>query len=131
MLNHKRPTSDYKPDPGMPSSHAQNIFYGAVFANLSLLQWLGTSFSTVIMNMLILLFGSYLAWLRISQKLHTVEQVIVGAILGSVFGFSWFFLWHCFLFSAYNFYSLVRVVVISSSFTSCGAFYYYIVRHWF
>ncbi|KAJ3708909.1 hypothetical protein LUZ61_012614 [Rhynchospora tenuis] len=131
VLNHKRPTSDYKPDPGMPSSHAQNIFYGVVFANLSLLRWLGTSFSTVITDMLILLFGSYLSWLRISQKLHTVEQVIVGAILGSAFGFAWFFSWHSFLFNTYHLYFSIRVVVVSSSLASCWAFYFYIVRHWF
>ncbi|XP_078169868.1 lipid phosphate phosphatase epsilon 2, chloroplastic-like [Carex rostrata] len=131
VLNRKRPTSAYKPDPGMPSSHAQNIFYGVVFANMSLLKWLGTNFSTVTMGILILLVGSYFAWLRISQKLHTVEQVIVGAVLGFAFGIAWFFLWHSFMFNAYHLYFLVRVVIVLSSLASCGAFFFYFVRHWF
>lgn len=35
LLNHERPDSALRSDPGMPSSHAQSIFYAALFAILS------------------------------------------------------------------------------------------------
>lgn len=35
ILNQERPTSALKSDPGMPSSHAQSIFYTITFLNLS------------------------------------------------------------------------------------------------
>jgi dolichyldiphosphatase len=35
MLNHERPSSALRSDPGMPSSHAQSIFYAATVLILS------------------------------------------------------------------------------------------------
>jgi membrane-associated phospholipid phosphatase len=35
MFNHERPALALRSDPGMPSSHAQSIFYAAVFLVLS------------------------------------------------------------------------------------------------
>jgi membrane-associated phospholipid phosphatase len=35
MFNHERPAPALRSDPGMPSSHAQSIFYAAVFLVLS------------------------------------------------------------------------------------------------
>lgn len=35
MLNHERPSSALRSDPGMPSSHAQSIFYAATILVLS------------------------------------------------------------------------------------------------
>jgi hypothetical protein len=34
------------------------------------------------------------SWLQVSQGLHTLNQVIVGAAVGSAFGALWFVLWH-------------------------------------
>lgn len=35
LLNHERPMSAIKTDPGMPSSHGQSIFFVGVYAALS------------------------------------------------------------------------------------------------
>ena len=35
MLNHERPAAALRSDPGMPSSHAQSIFYAATILALS------------------------------------------------------------------------------------------------
>lgn len=35
ILNHERPASGLRSDPGMPSSHAQSIFYVEAFAIFS------------------------------------------------------------------------------------------------
>ncbi|XP_020251525.1 lipid phosphate phosphatase epsilon 2, chloroplastic-like isoform X2 [Asparagus officinalis] len=60
ILNHRRPASALRSDPGMPSSHAQSIFYTALFAILSLFQWLGINTFTVGAGSAILICGSYL-----------------------------------------------------------------------
>ena len=44
------------------------------------------------------------SWLRVSQRLHTLNQVMVGAAVGSAFGALWFVLWR----------SLVQEAVASS-----------------
>lgn len=35
ILNHERPVSTLRSDPGMPSSHAQSIFYTVAFCIIS------------------------------------------------------------------------------------------------
>lgn len=35
VLNHQRPVSGLRSDPGMPSSHAQSLFYAAVLGIIS------------------------------------------------------------------------------------------------
>ncbi|CAN6246425.1 unnamed protein product [Urochloa humidicola] len=85
VLNHERPSA-LRSDPGMPSSHAQSIFYAATILILSLYYWIGTNYLTVILWPATLSVATYLSWLRVSQHLHTLNQVMVGAAVGSVFG---------------------------------------------
>ncbi|KAL0332916.1 UNVERIFIED_CONTAM: Lipid phosphate phosphatase epsilon 2, chloroplastic [Sesamum calycinum] len=44
ILNQERPISTLRSDPGMPSSHAQSIFYTITFLNLSMLECHGYGF---------------------------------------------------------------------------------------
>ncbi|KAG2653301.1 lipid phosphate phosphatase epsilon 2, chloroplastic-like [Panicum virgatum] len=92
VLNHERPT-DLRSDPGMPSSHAQSLCYAATFLVLSLYHYLGTNYLTMILGPAALSVAFYLSWLRVSQRLHTLNQVMVGAAVGSAFGALWFVLW--------------------------------------
>lgn len=103
VLNHERPT-DLRSDPGMPSSHAQSLCYAATFLVLSLYHYLGTNYLTMILGPAALSVAFYLSWLRVSQRLHTLNQVMVGAAVGSAFGALWFVLWR----------SLVQEAVASS-----------------
>eukprot|EP00262_Sarcandra_glabra_P011661 TRINITY_DN2849_c0_g1_i3.p1 TRINITY_DN2849_c0_g1~~TRINITY_DN2849_c0_g1_i3.p1 ORF type:complete len:216 (-),score=36.18 TRINITY_DN2849_c0_g1_i3:253-900(-) len=60
ILNQQRPVSALRSDPGMPSSHAQSIFYTAVFAVLSQFKWLGVNAFSVTVGAFALACGSYL-----------------------------------------------------------------------
>ncbi|XP_008784928.2 lipid phosphate phosphatase epsilon 1, chloroplastic [Phoenix dactylifera] len=130
ILNHERPDSALRSDPGMPSSHAQSIFYAALFAILSLVQSLGINLFTVTVGIFTLTSGCYLAWLRVSQQLHTVSQVLVGALLGSTCGIGWFWAWHSFVLEAFVSSIWVRILVVLGSVTFCVAFLIHVVQHW-
>ena len=64
---------------GMPSGHSQSVLFSAVFIYFSLQKlnilylYLAISFITMIQ--------------RVSYNYHTVFQVIVGAIIGALFGY--------------------------------------------
>ncbi|OAY80337.1 lipid phosphate phosphatase epsilon 2, chloroplastic [Ananas comosus] len=129
ILNHERPSA-LRSDPGMPSSHAQSIFYAAIFAIFSLVYWLGTNILTITLGIAIVACGSYLSWLRVSQQLHTISQVLVGAVLGSTCGIVWFWMWHSFVFEAFIASIWVRILVVLGSAAFCAAFLIYVIRHW-
>ncbi|KAJ3686821.1 hypothetical protein LUZ61_015985 [Rhynchospora tenuis] len=129
ILNHERP-SGLRSDPGMPSSHAQSMFYISVFAVLSLIQWLGFNFWSLSLGAVILASGSYFSWLRISQQLHTTNQVLVGALLGTVISIGWFWLWHACVYDAFVSSIWVRVIVVLGSISFCAAFVIYVAQNW-
>ncbi|KAF8729734.1 hypothetical protein HU200_017699 [Digitaria exilis] len=130
MLNHERPSSALRSDPGMPSSHAQSIFYAATILVLSLYYWTGANYMTVILGPATLSVATYLSWLRVSQRLHTLNQVMVGAAVGSTFGALWFMLWHSLVQEAFASSMLVRIAVILGSAIFCVGFVIYMIRHW-
>ncbi|XP_058088020.1 lipid phosphate phosphatase epsilon 2, chloroplastic [Magnolia sinica] len=130
ILNQQRPASALRSDPGMPSSHAQSIFYIAVFAVVSLIEWLGINALTLTFAALILICGAYLSWLRVSQQLHTVSQVVVGATVGSICSILWFWSWHEFMLKAFNSFLWVRIVVLLGSAIFSVGFLLYVIRNW-
>ncbi|KAG2720114.1 hypothetical protein I3843_02G014200 [Carya illinoinensis] len=131
ILNQERPLSTMRSDPGMPSSHAQSIFFIVVFSILSIVEWLGINEFTVIIGGLVLAFGSYLTWLRVSQQFHTVSQVVVGAVLGSVFSILWLWSWDAFVLKAFDSSLWVRIVVVLGAVGLCLGFLVHVVRNWF
>ncbi|KAL7193045.1 hypothetical protein ACSBR2_024793 [Camellia fascicularis] len=102
ILNQERPVSDLRSDPGMPSSHAQSIFFTFVFAVFSMVEKLGINELTIALSVLTLAFGAYLSWLRVPQQLHTISQVAVGGVLGSIFSILWFSLWNAIVLKAFT-----------------------------
>lgn len=71
---------------GMPSGHAQSIAFAAMFATLYLLQ--ANDFSNKgIYIAVIWLFALYVMWSRVYIGCHTTLQVIVGALIGALFGY--------------------------------------------
>ncbi|WOL02949.1 hypothetical protein Cni_G11668 [Canna indica] len=129
VLNHDRPVSGLRSDPGMPSSHAQSIFYAEAFVILLMIHGMGINLFTVTVGSISLVFSSYLSWLRVSHRLHTMSQVVVGGLLGFICGVTWFWMWHSFVLRAFISYIWVRVVVVLGSATFCAAFVVYMVRH--
>jgi membrane-associated phospholipid phosphatase len=64
---------------GMPSGHAESVFYSTVFIYLAL-----KDTTITIMYLLLSLLTMYQ---RVKFNAHTILQVIVGAIVGIIFGF--------------------------------------------
>nr|XP_012573696.1 lipid phosphate phosphatase epsilon 2, chloroplastic isoform X3 [Cicer arietinum] len=129
ILNQKRP-STLKSDPGMPSSHSQSIFFGVMFIILSSVESLSINAFTITSSCLALALGSYMSYLRVSQKLHTVSQVIVGAFVGSICSILWYWLWNGFMLNAFVSSLWVRIIVILGSAGICLGFLLYVIRHW-
>ncbi|RDY09350.1 Lipid phosphate phosphatase epsilon 2, chloroplastic, partial [Mucuna pruriens] len=118
ILNQERP-STLKSDPGMPSSHAQSIFFTVFFLILSSVEWLGLNGFTIAISGLVLAFGSFFSYLRVSQQLHTVSQVVVGAAIGSIFSILWYWLWNGFILDAFVSSLWVRIAVVLGSAGLC------------
>lgn len=134
IVNQERPVSTLRPtstsDPGMPSSHAQSIFYAVVFAIFSLVEWLGLNALTTTVIGLVVAVGSYFSWLRVSLQFHTISQVAVGAAVGSVFSILWLWLWDAIVLKAFVSYLWVRIVVVLGAAGFCLGFLVYIFRYW-
>lgn len=130
LLNQERPVAGLKSDPGMPSSHAQSIFFTVVFAIASLLEWLGINELSVGISVLALAFGSYLSWLRVSQKLHTMNQILVGAVVGSIFSVLWYLSWDAVVLEAFNSSLWVRVIVLLACAGFGLGFLTYVIQYW-
>lgn len=130
ILNQERPVSTLKSGPGMPSSHAQSILFSVIFAILSMVEWLGTNALTLTVSGLILAFGSYLSWLRVMEKYHTISQVVVGAVVGCIFSILWFWSWKAFVLEAFVSYLWVKFVVVTGAVGFCVGFIFYVIRYW-
>ncbi|XP_026396578.1 lipid phosphate phosphatase epsilon 2, chloroplastic-like [Papaver somniferum] len=130
ILNQERPVAILGTGPGMPSSHAQSIFFASVYAILSLVKSLGLNGVTVTIRVLVLAFRSYLSWLRISQRHHTISQVVVGAILGTIFSILWFQSWYWFVLQAFLSFLWVWIIIVVGGVTCCVIFLLYVIKHW-
>lgn len=131
VLNQERPTANVRSDPGMPSSHAQSIFFAVTFFILSMIEWLGVNEITAVFAVVSLAFGSYLSWLRVTQKLHTIDQVIVGALVGSCFSLAWLWSWDAVVSEAFSSYMWVQVSILLASAICCLSFLLYVIQNWF
>ncbi|KAJ1408855.1 Phosphatidic acid phosphatase type 2/haloperoxidase [Sesbania bispinosa] len=129
VLNQERPTT-LKSDPGMPSSHAQSIFFTVFFVILSSIELLGLNGFTIVISALVLAFGSFFSYLRVSQQLHTMNQVIVGAAIGSIFSILWYWLWNGFVLDAFVSSLWVRIIVVLGSVGLCLGFVVFAIRYW-
>ncbi|KAK6796643.1 hypothetical protein RDI58_004344 [Solanum bulbocastanum] len=130
ILNQERPVSTIRSDPGMPSSHAQSIFYTVTFCIVSMVEYFGLNGITAVISALIFAIGSYFSWLRVSQQFHTTSQVVVGAALGFSFSIFWFWLWDAIVLDAFISHLWVRIVVVLGTAAICASFLVYVIRYW-
>lgn len=96
IINQARPDGAPIMDPGMPSSHALVSFFAAsawagVFAPAAAAAGTYCSLARV-GQALVLSFASIVAGLRVICGYHSMEQILVGARLGSVMGYLWLLL---------------------------------------
>ncbi|CAF2145535.1 unnamed protein product [Brassica napus] len=150
ILNQQRPVATLRSDPGMPSSHAQSISFISLFSgntlslspSLSLtsqlkpiispvMEWLGTNPLSLFLTALILALASYFVWLRVSQKLHTASQVVVGAIVGSVYSTLWHITWNSLVLQPFASSFSVQVAVFTVAAASALGFAVYVLLNWF
>ncbi|MED6181194.1 hypothetical protein PIB30_017168 [Stylosanthes scabra] len=129
ILNQERPSA-LKSDPGMPSSHAQTMFFTAIFFIFSTVQLLGLNAYTVALSGLYLTCVSYFSYLRVSQQLHTVNQVVVGAAIGSTLSTLWCWLWSVSIQDAFLSSLWVKIIVSSGSIGLCVCFVVFLIRSW-
>ncbi|CAN8251334.1 unnamed protein product [Cochlearia groenlandica] len=131
LLNQQRPVSTLRSDPGMPSSHAQSISFISLFTVFSVMEWLGTNALSLFLSCLILAFGSYFTWLRVSQKLHTSSQVVVGALVGAAYSTLWYITWNSLVFESFASSLSVQFAVFSVAAASALGFAVYVLLNWF
>ncbi|KAF9918704.1 hypothetical protein BX616_006591 [Lobosporangium transversale] len=90
----RRKIYNFRPDYGMPSSHAQLVAFFVCYISLQLVlmepegspgQWF--------LILLLQLYAWSVVWSRIQVGHHTVSQVLVGAIIGAIYGMVWFAIW--------------------------------------
>jgi len=74
-----------------------------------------------------LCFQSYL---RVSQKLHTVSQVVVGAVIGSICSILWYWLWNAFMLDACVSSPWVRTIVVLGTAGIWLSFLLHVIRQW-
>lgn len=77
VFKEKRPGTSAEAEPGMPSSHAQNLSFLALFFTMELNL-------PVAVNWTVLLIAVYLCALRVISGHHTVPQVLVGVLIGTI-----------------------------------------------
>jgi dolichyldiphosphatase len=63
---------------GMPSGHAQMMWF-IVFYNMS-------EIKNLFLQVFFILSGLLISYDRVRREKHTIKQVLVGGILGSIFG---------------------------------------------
>jgi membrane-associated phospholipid phosphatase len=68
------PTNSY----GMPSGHAQMMWF-IVFYNMN-------EIKNIFLQIFLILSGLLISYDRVRRKKHTIKQVLVGSIIGSIFG---------------------------------------------
>lgn len=132
ILKQERPVSEVNSgnEYGMPSSHAQSIFFTLVFVILSVIKSQGLNGGMAILSMLVVALGSYFSWLRSFLHYHTTSQVIVGAAVGTIFSVLWLWTWEAFVHKAYMSSLLVRILVIVGATCFCLGFISHVIQHW-
>jgi len=68
---------------GMPSGHAEGVFYSTVFIFLTLKnKWIGFTY---------FLISLITCYQRVAYKNHTFQQVLIGSIVGAFMGFFFYY----------------------------------------
>ncbi|KAK1439158.1 hypothetical protein QVD17_04973 [Tagetes erecta] len=130
ILKQERPVSQVMSSgPGMPSSHAQTIFFTLVFVVMSMIERMGLNGTTTSLGILLVMLGSYFSWLRILLGYHTTSQVIAGMFVGSNFAVLWFWAWEAVVSKAYNSNLLVQILLSVGGVCYLFGFISYVLLH--
>ena len=89
IWNESRPAGARLKDPGMPSSHAQSLFFFASYLAVAATTAPGPEPWQLAGGAGLLPLAYALAWQRVRAGLHTPAQVAVGGAIGSATGAAW------------------------------------------
>ena len=64
---------------GMPSGHAQSVFYSTIYIYLSL--------KNIYITLFYFIFSLLVCFQRVYFKFHSLDQILVGSIIGSTFSY--------------------------------------------
>lgn len=70
------------------------------------------------------------SWLRVSQKLHTMNQILVGAVVGSIFSVLWYLSWDAVVLEAFNSSLWVKVIFLLACAGFGLGFLTYVIQYW-
>jgi membrane-associated phospholipid phosphatase len=79
----KCPTTSY----GMPSGHSQSAL---LFSTYNILNLIKNSNKNPLLYCINVFFALFISWSRVNAKVHTVQQTIVGGLIGLGFGYFFF-----------------------------------------
>ena len=97
IINASRPPGAQLADPGMPSSHAQSLFFFASYLGVGTHYWPVADphdgrLPRAMAATLILTVAALLTLLRVRAGLHTMAQITVGAAIGGTNGACFYYL---------------------------------------
>eukprot|EP00898_Chlorokybus_atmophyticus_P004910 jgi/Chlat1/541/Chrsp103S01121 len=122
LINQSRPPNARKADPGMPSSHAQSLFYFGSYISLAALSRFRTP-QAVSTSVAAMAMSTFMTWLRVELGYHTFDQVAAGAFFGSLAAFALYSLGHSFALPAIaSGRTDVMYALYGATAFACGAF---------
>lgn len=77
---------------GMPSGHIQNLLYSIVFIYYTILYKTSSSSSNFYIISCYILITLNTCYQRVKYKNHTILQVIIGGICGSIIGYLFYYM---------------------------------------
>ncbi|KAH0929211.1 hypothetical protein HID58_014941, partial [Brassica napus] len=125
------------------------LFGSVMLLRHDVMEWLGTNELSLFLIGLILALASYFqkhinefthllviicmqTWLRVSQKVHTTNQVVVGAIVGSVYSTLLYITWNSLVLEAFaSSFSVQVAVFTAAAAASALGFAVYVLLNWF
>ena len=89
IINDKRPVIHNKSNENrMPSGHTQSVFYTIMFLSTLLFNNIIKGIEVKIWICITILLGGLTSYNCIKGGYHTIDQVIVGIVLGNIIGYS-------------------------------------------
>jgi dolichyldiphosphatase len=91
MVKQPRPSGSYMTSYGMPSDHSQFMFFSTSYLISVLLSkpWIRKQ-SVIVSSLLMILLSTSVCYSRLYLGAHSLQQVLVGAILGIFLGRMWY-----------------------------------------
>eukprot|EP00474_Spongospora_subterranea_P000428 CRZ00886.1 hypothetical protein [Spongospora subterranea] len=74
---------------GMPSDHSQFMFFVATYGTLIVMAAERTRFTKASISLGLFITATIVAWSRVHMKVHSVDQIVAGALIGMALALAW------------------------------------------